>query len=283
MHPRMSGTGIKSYYKCDNEHNFTKEGELVNLFGKPLKKEYIKPELEGLNAKELEGVNAEELEQRESIWYLKDSETPYSGKAFRWGDEYLSHWQWNLRDGKQDGLWVSWHEKGQKESEANWKNGELVEGSQKWWDNKGNPIDSEKEAVDEVVTQALQKQQLAAKNPDETLYDATLLGETEKVKKAITEGADVNTKGALHNAVVASLDSGDNEIVEMFISNGANVNAKDDEGLTALDIIKSLSDIAAVSKNLRAAIGKTDGDIPVADLLRKHGAKTSEELKANKE
>ena len=66
-------------------------------------------------------------------------------------------------------------------------------------------------------------------------------------------------------------------------ANGANVNAKDDEGLTALDIIKSLSDIAAVSKNLRAAIGKTDDDIPVADLLRKHGAKTSEELKANKE
>ena len=85
MHPRMSGTGIKSCYKCDNEHNFTKEGKLVNLFGKPLKKEYIKPELEGVNAKELEGVNAEELEQRESIWYLKGSETPYSGKAFRWG------------------------------------------------------------------------------------------------------------------------------------------------------------------------------------------------------
>ena len=38
MHPRMSGTGIKSYYKCDNEHNFTKEGVLVDVFGEPLKK-----------------------------------------------------------------------------------------------------------------------------------------------------------------------------------------------------------------------------------------------------
>ena len=121
------------------------------------------------------------------------------------------------------------------------------------------------------------------KKSDQALFDATLLGEAEKIKRAFADGADVNTKGALHNAVVASLDSGDNEIVEMFISNGANVNAKDDEGLTALDIIKSLSDIAAVSKNLRAAIGKTDDDIPVADLLRKHGAKTSEQLKAEAE
>ena len=122
-----------------------------------------------------------------------------------------------------------------------------------------------------------------AKKSDQSLYDAALLGETEKVKQAIADGADVNTKGALHNAVVASLDSGDNEIVEMFISNGANVNAKDDEGLTALDIIKSLSGIAGLAKNLRAALGKTDDDIPVGDLLRKHGAKTSEELKAEAE
>ena len=41
MHPRMSGTGIKSYYKCDNEHNFTKEGVLVNLFGEPLKRKPV--------------------------------------------------------------------------------------------------------------------------------------------------------------------------------------------------------------------------------------------------
>ena len=150
---------------------------------------------------------------------------------------------------------------------------------------KTKPLEEKQQEVKEEVQpeENSAETQPATTETDQSLFDATLLGETEKVKKAIADGADVNTKGALHNAVVASLDSGDNEIVEMFISNGANVNAKDDEGLTALDIIKSLSDIAAVSKNLRAAIGKTDDDIPVADLLRKHGAKTSEELKANKE
>ncbi len=38
MHPRMSGTGIKSYYKCDNKHDFNAYGVLVDVFGEPLKK-----------------------------------------------------------------------------------------------------------------------------------------------------------------------------------------------------------------------------------------------------
>ena len=38
MHPRMPGAGIKSYYKCDNNHNFNAYGVLVDVFGEPLKK-----------------------------------------------------------------------------------------------------------------------------------------------------------------------------------------------------------------------------------------------------
>ena len=48
------------------------------------------------------------------------------------------------------------------------------------------------------------------------------------------------------------------EVVELLISKGADVNAKDDVGKTPLD----------------TAIGGT------AELLRKHGGKTGEELKA---
>ena len=83
----------------------------------------------------LKSVNYGELEQRESIWYLKGSETPYSGKAFRWGGEYQRHWQWNLRDGKKDGLHVWWHENGKKSSEGNWKNGERDGPFVAWHDN----------------------------------------------------------------------------------------------------------------------------------------------------
>ena len=84
---------------------------------------------------ETEGVNLDELEGRGIIWYLKGSETPYSGKAFRWGGEYQRHWQWNLRDGKKDGLHVWWHENGKKSSEGNWKDGERDGPFVAWHDN----------------------------------------------------------------------------------------------------------------------------------------------------
>ena len=48
--------------------------------------------------------------------------------------------------------------------------------------------------------------------------------------------------------------------------------------MTPLDITKLLSEEATLVKGFSKLKGKTD-DIPVADLLRKHGGKTGEELK----
>ena len=50
------------------------------------------------------------------------------------------------------------------------------------------------------------------------------------------------------------------EIVEMLIAKGADVNAKDVDGFTPVDLAK--------------------GHPEIADLLRKHGGKTGEELEA---
>ena len=73
----------------------------------------------------------------------------------------------------------------------------------------------------------------------------------------IANGADVNAKDIdgwtpLRKAAFY----GHREIVELLIANGADVNAKDDEGRTPLD----------------EAAGE------IADLLRKHGGETGEEL-----
>jgi len=86
----------------------------------------------------------------------------------------------------------------------------------------------------------------------------------EIIELLIAKGADVHAKSyrertPLHDAAYR----GHKEIVELLIDAGANVNAKNNSGETPLDL--------AIERK------KTD----TAALLRKHGGKTGEELKAD--
>ena len=75
----------------------------------------------------------------------------------------------------------------------------------------------------------------------------------------MADGADVDTKSERGRTPLPSADRWDHkEIVELLIGKGADLNAKDEDGDTPLDF----------------AYAET------ADLLRKHGGKTGEELKA---
>ena len=99
--------------------------------------------------------------------------------------------------------------------------------------------------------------------PSISIHDAALDGNIEAVKEHLAAGADVNAKNRsgwtpLHQAAWR----GRNEIVELLIAEGADVNAKIDDGRTPLDL-------AIQYKHPKTA-----------DLLRKHGGKTGEELKA---
>jgi ankyrin repeat protein len=71
-----------------------------------------------------------------------------------------------------------------------------------------------------------------------------------------------NRKGftPLHRAVAAKSPSP--ELVEQLISHGARINARTKAGTTSLDWVVD--------------------NKKISDLLRKHGAKTSEELKAER-
>ena len=50
----------------------------------------------------------------------------------------------NYKDGKPDGLYLEWHENSKKKLEENWKNGKKI--SKKFWNRKGESVDSRKEA-----------------------------------------------------------------------------------------------------------------------------------------
>jgi len=115
-----------------------------------------------------EGVNYNKIEEREGIIYLKGSDTPYTGKVFMLYAKGQKKSETNVKDGKPDGLWVSWYKNGKKESEENYKDGKedglelgwhengqkAYEGnskdgkriSEKWWNSKGEPVDSKEEA-----------------------------------------------------------------------------------------------------------------------------------------
>ena len=97
------------------------------------------------------------------------------------------------------------------------------------------------------------------------LHFATNYGQLEIVELLISKGADVNAKDhvsitPLH--LVPIFHNHQLKIAGLLIAKGANVNAKSDVDETPLDW----------------AVDNAHKEI--ADLLRKHGGKTGEELKA---
>ena len=70
-----------------------------------------------------------------------------SGRQISWYENGKKKGEVNMKDGKQDGLGVAWHENGQMKGEVNWKDGKAVEGSRKYWNSKGEPVDSKEEAL----------------------------------------------------------------------------------------------------------------------------------------
>ncbi|MDC0307390.1 ankyrin repeat domain-containing protein [bacterium] len=138
---------------------------------------------------------------------------------------------------------------------------------------------------------------------DHALLDAAEGGYIEEVKQAIAEGADVNAKDGyrpVHKLGLTPLNFaamfGHTEIAELLIDKGADANAKDEKfGLTPLHNAaesgrKEIAELL-ISKGADVNAKDTGGETPLdraikskqtktANLLRKHGGKTGEELKA---
>ena len=125
-----------------------------------------------------------------------------------------------------------------------------------------------------------------------TIHAAARGGSIEEVKQHLAAGTDVNAKDTnfmtpLHIAA----NNGHKEVAELLIAEGADVNAKGVIGITPLHyaLTKEIAELlitkgADVNAKNRGGSSVLDyatrlGQPETADLLRKHGGKTSEELK----
>ena len=142
------------------------------------------------------------------------------------------------------------------------------------------------------------------KAPDISIHEAANNGNIEAVKQHLADGADVNRKDdggytPLHYAVQSSLIAGSEDqqnkkIDELLIANGADVNAWCPDGRTPLygavflgqNLVVELLIAKGADVNAKYEDGKTALNVArvfnrkIVDLLRKHGGKTGEELKA---
>ena len=104
---------------------------------------------------------------------------------------------------------------------------------------------------------------------DVPILAAAYNGNIEAVKQHLAAGTDVNVKGGFLDVTPLNYAAfwGHKEVAELLIAAGADVNAKANDGTTPLDV-------ATHPDNPNKNKAET------ADLLRKHGGKTGEELKA---
>ena len=99
---------------------------------------------------------------------------------------------------------------------------------------------------------------------DKLLFGAAMAGNINAINQAMTDGADVNAKDDVYGGWTPlhyTAIGGHKEVAKLFLAKGADVNAKNDNVKTPLDV--------AVQ----------EGHTEIANLLRKHGGKTGEELK----
>lgn len=66
-------------------------------------------------------VDIEKLQNRDGVAYLPNEETPFTGRAANYYVTGQKNLEANYKDGKLDGLLIKWYENGQKKSEGNFK------------------------------------------------------------------------------------------------------------------------------------------------------------------
>ena len=153
----------------------------------------------------------------------------------------------------------------------------------------------------EPVSETVKPEPPIAKAPDISIHAAAKAGNVEAVKQLLAAGADVELKCVNCGGTVLghAAINGHKELAELLIAKGADVNTKNKDSTTPLhqaslggrkEVVELLIANGA-DVNAKVVSGTKQGLTPLdaanetnhpetAALLRKHGGKTGEELKA---
>ena len=82
--------------------------------------------------------------QVQGLAQFKDGEL--DGLMTEWRENGQKKREATFKDGKMDGLITAWHENGEKWREQTFKDGKQV--SEKWWNSKGEEVETMEEASD---------------------------------------------------------------------------------------------------------------------------------------
>ncbi|MDB4794793.1 ankyrin repeat domain-containing protein [bacterium] len=159
----------------------------------------------------------------------------------------------------------------------------------------------------EPVAEDAQSEPSTDKAPEISIHKAAGEGNIGAVKQHLAAGTDVNVKRLSMNDELKivygetplhmAVSEGKKETAELLIAQGADVNEKNEGGETPLNLAstKEVSELLiaeGADVNARGFLGSTPLDqairnpfkdknkAEIADILRKHGGKTGEELKA---
>ena len=128
-----------------------------------------------------------------------------------------------------------------------------------------------KTGVELETNGAITENSIKVEVPSVLLHQAARYGDIEVVKTHLQVGRKVDSKNADgQTPLCRAVQYGQKEMIKFLIAEGANVNLRMNFGDTALDY-------ANASGGLSMSIEEQK---EVVDLLRKHGGKTGEELKA---
>ena len=130
------------------------------------------------------------------------------------------------------------------------------------------------------IAEVTKQEPSTAKAPDISVTQAAETGNIEAIRQHLAAGADVNTMAAsLHRAAYGS----HKEIAELLITNGVDVNAKNDAAETPLHLattreiaellIANGADVNATTNRGTTPLDWAAND-EIANLIRQHGGKS---------